>query len=240
MSRCVQWASDNLFESQFTFFVSLNIVDDITPAVLRSIWAKVTRCLRKNGVICLWVCEVSRRSNRYNFHLLLRSQTPAIKKLLKEKLASLGIRNNIKSDPFDHKRRRFTVRYMTKAKTPKYRSGGLISSDRWRSKRVLFIQEHKIRKYGYVGEFFPNGWSKEKIWSAIIENERRIKNGLLAPGAETYIDELHGFIDGYYSHSRVRRCVGYFGVPAGWLPAKLGKWDLRGREGLRTMTQNCG
>jgi hypothetical protein len=218
LSRCVEWAGTHLFKTEFTYFVSLNITEDITPDELKALWPKVTRYLKDKGVVALWVCEVSRRSNRFNFHLLLRSNTPKIKTILKAKFGNLKIKTNIKPERYDPGRRRFSVRYMTKAKTPKYRDGELVTADRWKAKRVLMIPEDKIRKYGYIGEFFPKGWNKERIWDEIKKHERKITEGLQQPGAEEYAEYLHGLIGGYFSLKRVRRSVGYFGVPKDWVP----------------------
>jgi hypothetical protein len=214
----VDWARTHLFQTEFTYFVSVNITEDITSAELKSLWPKVTEHLAYKGVIALWVCEVSRRSNRFNFHLLLRSETPDIKAILKAKFKKLGIKTNIKPERYDPGRRRFSVRYMTKAKTPKYRDGELITADRWKAKRVLMNPEDKIRKYGYIGEFFPKGMNKERIWEEIKKHERKISEGLQQPGAEEYAEFIHDLIGGYYSLKRVRRSVGYFGVPRDWVP----------------------
>jgi hypothetical protein len=214
----VDWARTHLFQTDFTYFVSVNITEDITPDELKSLWPKVTRYLTDKGVVALWVCEVSKRSNRFNFHLLLRSNTPDIKAILKAKFKKLGIQTNIKPERYDPGRRRFSVRYMTKAKTPKYRDGELITADRWKAKRVLMNPEDKIRKYGYIGEFFPKGMNKERIWEEIKKHERKISEGLQQPGAEEYAEFIHDLIGGYYSLKRVRRSVGYFGVPRDWVP----------------------
>lgn len=218
LSRCVDWARTHLFQTEFTYFVSVNITEDMTPDELKTLWPKVTRYLTDKGVVALWVCEVSKRSNRFNFHLLLRSETPNIKVILKAKFKKLGIKTNIKPERYDPGRRRFSVRYMTKAKTPKYRDGELITADRWKAKRVLLNPEDKIRKYGYVGDFFPKGWNKERIWDEIKKHERKITEGLQQPGAEEYAEFLHDLTGGYFTLKRVRRSVGYFGVPRDWVP----------------------
>jgi hypothetical protein len=75
-----------------------------------------------------------------------------------------------------------------------------------------------MRKYGTMGRFWPQGMNKESIWNEIKAHERKINDGLQQPGAEEYAQELHELIGGYFSLKEVRRSVGYFGVPAGWLP----------------------
>jgi hypothetical protein len=107
---------------------------------------------------------------------------------------------------------------MTKAKTAKYKNGVLVSNDRWARKRVLLRQELKMRKYGTIGVFWPHGMNKDDIWDEIKAHEQKISEGLLQPGAEEYARELHELIQGYFSLNCVRRSVGFFGVPDGWVP----------------------
>jgi hypothetical protein len=215
LSRCVQWARRRYFTSEFTFFGSINFTEDMTAAEMKALWSKVCRYLSNKGVVALYTCEVSRRSNHFNYHMLLRSQTPNLTELLK--FATGNVKTNIKVEPYDPGRGRLAVRYMTKAKTPKYKNGEIVSRDRWARKRVLLRQELKMRRYGTVGQFWPLGMNKEGIWKEIIAHEQKISDGLQQPGAEEYALELHELIGGYFTLNRVRRSVGFFGVPAGWV-----------------------
>ncbi|MEO2090169.1 MAG: hypothetical protein ABGY75_11810 [Gemmataceae bacterium] len=216
LSRCVQWARRRYFTSEFTFFASINFTEDLTAAEMKAAWSKACRYLTGKGVVALYTCEVSRRSNRFNYHMLLRSQTPNVSELLK--FATKTVKTNIKVEPYDPGRGRLAVRYMTKAKTAKYKNGEIVSRDRWARKRVLLRQELKVRKYGTVGQFWPMGMNKESIWKEIVAHERKISDGLQQPGAEQYALELHELIGGYFPLNRVRRSMGFFGVPAGWVP----------------------
>ncbi len=215
LSRCVAWARHRYFKDEFTFFASINIMQDLTAAEMKVLWSKVCRYLKGKNVVALYICEVSRRSNRFNYHMLLRSQTPNLSELVK--FAVDDVKTNIKVEKYDPAEGRFTVRYMTKARTAKYKNGEIVSHDRWNRKRVLLRQELKMRKYGTIGLFWPTGMNKEDIWKEIKEQERKISEGLQQPGAEEYALELHELIQGYFSLKRVRRSVGYFGVPAGWI-----------------------
>lgn len=216
LSRCVQWARGRYFTSEFTLFASINFTEDMTAAEMKAVWSKACRYLSNKGVVALYTCEVSRRSNHFNFHMLLRSQTANLTTLLK--FATKTAKTNIKVEPYDLGRGRLAVRYMTKAKTAKYKNGEIVSRDRWARKRVLLRQELKVRKYGTIGSFWPLGMNKETIWKEIVAHERKINDGLQQPGAEEYALELHELIGGYYPLNRVRRSVGLFGVPAGWVP----------------------
>jgi hypothetical protein len=216
LSRCVQWARRRYFTSEFTFFGSINFTEDMTATEMKALWSKVCRYLSNKGVVALYTCEVSRRSNHFNYHILLRSQTTNLTELLK--FATDKVKTNIKVEPYDPGRGRLAVRYMTKAKTPKYKNGEIVSRDRWARKRVLLRQELKVRKYGTIGRFWPVGMNKEGIWKEIVAHERKISDGLQQPGAEEYALELHELIGGYFPLNRVRRSVGLFGVPAGWVP----------------------
>jgi len=216
LARCVQWARCRYFTSQFTFFASINIMQDLTAAEMKALWSKVCRYLKGKNVVALYVCEVSRRSNRFNYHMLLRSHTPNMSELVK--FAAGKVKTNIKVETYDPGEGRFTVRYMTKAKTPKYKNGEIVSHDRWARKRVLLIRELKMRKYGFIGQFWPVGMNKDAVWKEIVAHEKKISDGLQQPGAEQYALELHELIGGYFTLNRVRRSVGFFGVPAGWVP----------------------
>ena len=216
LSRCVQWARRRYFTTEFTFFASINFTADLTAAEMKVLWSKVCRSLSSKGVVALYVCEVSRRSNHFNFQLLVRSQTPGLAELVKT--AAKSVNTNIKVEPYDPGRGRYAVRYMVKAKTPKYKNGEIVSRDRWARKRVLFRQELKLRKYGTIGRFWPQGMNKESIWKEIVAHERKINDGLQQPGAEEYAREMYELTQGFFSLNRVRRSVGYFGVPSCWVP----------------------
>ncbi len=216
LARCVQWARRRYFTTEFTTFASINFTQDLTAAEMKALWSKVSRSLSGKNVIALYVCEVSRRSNHFNYHLIFRSQTPNLMKLLKT--ATDGVKTNIKVEPYNPGEGRFTVRYMTKAKTAKYKNGEIVSHDRWARKRILLRQELKMRKYGTIGPFWPQGVNKDAIWKEIVAHEKKINDGLQQPGAEEYAQELYELIGGYFSLKKVRRSVGYFGVPAGWVP----------------------
>lgn len=216
LSRCVQWARRRYFPSEFTYFASINFTEDMTAADMKAAWSSACRYLKDKGVVALFVCEASRRSNHFNFHLLLRSHTLNLTALLK--FATKTEKTNIRVEKYNPGEGRFTVRYMTKAKTAKYKNGELVSRDRWAKKRVLFRKELKVRKYGTIGSFWPKAVNKEAIWKEIIAHEKKIAEGLQQPGAEEYAVELHDLIGGFFTLNRVRRSVGYFGVPAGWVP----------------------
>jgi hypothetical protein len=216
LSRCVQWAKRRYFTSEFTYFASINFTEDMTAAEMKAVWSKACRYLTGKNVVALYTCEVSRRSNHFNFHMLLRSRTPNLSELLK--FATKTVKTNIKVEPYDPGRGRLAVRYMTKARTPKYKNGEIVSRDRWARKRVLLRQELKMRKYGFIGQFWPVGMNKDIIWKEIIAHEKKISDGLQQPGAEEYAREMYELTQGFFSLSRVRRSVGYFGVPSGWVP----------------------
>src|SRR5262249_9116332 len=148
--------------------------------------------------------EVSRRSNRWNFHLLLRSHSPDIYRLLK--IAFDTIPTNIKPDPYDPRKGKFAVRYMSKARTSKYRDGTVSTKDRWRRKRVLLHVKDKVRRYGTIGDFW-NGHSKESMWDEIKACEAKIAVGLAAPGVDEYAEFLHDLTQGFFTLQRVRRSV---------------------------------
>ena len=214
LSRCVMWARKHYFENEFTYFASINITEDVTAKRMQDLWKNISRRLSRKKVIALWVIEVSRRSNHFNYHMLFRSRTSDLKSLLK--FAFKELRTNIKVDRFDPQKGRFAVHYMTKAKIPLYIDGELRNEDRWGKKRVLFRKELKIRKFGTVGKFWPK--KKELLWKEVQEVEKRIRDNLHNANADDYIDHLYDYIQGYFPIKKIRRCVGYHGVPTDWLP----------------------
>jgi hypothetical protein len=216
LSRCVDWAKHRYFPGPFTWFVSVNVMTDMTASEMKPLWKRVCRSLQSRHVIALFTTEVSRRSNRWNFHLLLRSASPEIYGLLKAAFDSIP--TNIKPDPYDPRKGRLAVRYMTKARTAKYRDGTLITKDRWQRKRVLLHPKDKVRRYGTIGDFW-NGHSKESIWNEIKACEQKIAVGLTAPGVDEYAAYLHDLTQGFFTLERVRRSVGFFGVPKNWMGA---------------------
>lgn len=222
-TRCVEWAACHYFKTPFTYFVSLNFLDDLDPPELNKLLVKVCRYLKDKKVVALCVVEASKLrttkkkgricGDRFNVHLLLRSVTYNIKDLIKT--ATKGFRTNIKADKFNSKKGRNAAAYMFKAKRAKWRDGKLVTADRWAKKRTLFKKEHKIRKYRTIGSFWPAGMNKEKIWGEIMAVEAKIAQGMGQPGVDEYTDTLQALTGGWFTRKRVLREVAYWGVPAG-------------------------
>ncbi|MBX9677431.1 MAG: hypothetical protein K2X38_01620 [Gemmataceae bacterium] len=225
-ARCVEWAKNRYFKTPFTYFVSVNFTQDITPADMKVLWAKVCRALKANGVVAVWTVEASKlrlkgkkSGDRFNYHLILRSETPNVKALLKA--ATKGVKTNIKPERWNPKKGRHAAAYLVKAKRAKFKDGEKISSDRWASKRVLFKPEHKMRKYGTIGDFWPVGKNKEAIWAEIKDLEKKTAEGMNEPGVEEYADFLQDLTGGFFTYKRVRREVAYWGVPQDWHPEEV-------------------
>jgi hypothetical protein len=227
LARCIDYARKHYFPKEFTFFVSLNILNDLSDEQMKSKWKAICRRLERKRIIAIYITEVSRETNRFNFHLILRNKeelgVQGLKALIKGAACELVTNVNVKA--YDGKQNYYTLRYITKAKTPKYVEGHLVSNDRWESKRALFNSATKLRKYGVIGKFWPPKINKKIIWSQIIANEKRIKEGLSHPLADAYAQEIFELIGGYYSLQKVKRSVGYYGVPDGWIP-----WEIECQE----------
>ena len=223
LARCIDYARKNYFHEEFTFFVSLSILNDLSGEQMKDRWKAICRRLKRRGVIAVYITEVGKETNRFNFHLILRNKgelgVQGLKTLIKDAACDLTTNINVKA--YDGKQNYYALRYITKAKTPKYVEGHLVSNDRWKSKRALFNSTTKLRKYGVIGKFWPQKINKKIIWSQIIANEKRIKEGLSHPLADAYAHEIFELIGGYYSLQKVKRSVGYYGVPDGWIP-----WEI--------------
>lgn len=227
-ARCVEWAKNRYFKTPFTYFVSVNFTEDIKPVDMKRLWAKVCRSLKAKGVVAVWTVEASKlrfttvkgkvkkSGDRFNYHLILRSDTPNVKALLKA--ATKGVKTNIKPERWNARKGRHAAAYIVKAKRAKFKDGEKISSDRWAAKRVLFKPAHKMRKYGTIGDFWPVGKNKEAIWAEIKDLEKKTAEGMNEPNVKEYSDFLYDLTGGFFTFRRVRREVAYWGVPKDWVP----------------------
>ena len=214
LSKCVERARKRYFKTEFTHFGSVNFTQDMNSGEMRTLWQKVCRKLTEAKAVALWVVEVSRDTNHFNYHLLFRSHTPNASDIIKKACKDVSI--NIKFERYDPKRGRFTVRYMAKAKTPQVRDGEVVCRDKYASKRVLLRQDLKMHKYGTIGRFWPEGKNKEALWTEIKDREKRIAAGLKCPAVEQCAFDLWQMVQTDYTLDQVRRSIGYHGIPDGW------------------------
>lgn len=202
-AQCIDWCRHHYFRSEFTHFVTINVAQDIDPKDMKTLWSKTCALLCRHRVVAIWVVEVSRRSNHFNYHLLVRTASGNIYDLIKKAFGP--VKSIVQVQDWDTGKGKLAARYVFKAKT---RQG--TNPDRWKRKRVLFRKELKIRRYGTIGQFWPEGKNKEDLWAEIISKERKIKDGLSQCGAEEHADDLYAYFDGTVERKKLARLVGYF------------------------------
>jgi hypothetical protein len=186
--------------------LSLNLERELLPSEVSELWVKITKKLRKNRFVGLWVREPSPVTNHVNYHILSKSDDA--ESSLRKSIPA-GVPHHLHVKPFDGRMAWYGVRYIVKAKTPKYFNGLLVSRDRWMTKRSFFIEKVGIAKYGTVGNFWEDGKSKVSLWEDIKATEKRISDGMTLPGAEELVDYLNELTQGHQGRARIRRAVGY-------------------------------
>jgi hypothetical protein len=190
----------------YTSIISLNIELELLPKEVSDLWGKITKNLRRHRFIGLWVREPSVVTNHVNYHILSKSDDA---EATLRKCIPADVSHHLHAKPFDRRMAWYGVRYIVKARTPKYFNGRLVSRDRWMAKRSFFIEKVGIDKYGTVGDFWEDGKSKISLWEEIKATEKRISDGMTLPGAEELVDYLNELTQGHQGRARIRRAVGF-------------------------------
>lgn len=125
LSRCMWRNREKMLKSgrDYTFFISLNIELALPPKDVSELSAKITRKLRTQGFIGLWVREVS-PTDHCNYHIISKSDGDVEAQI--RKAIPAGIPYHLHIQKFDRRKAYYGLRYVTKAKTPLYRDGKLI------------------------------------------------------------------------------------------------------------------
>ena len=179
--------------------------------------------------------------DRFNYHLILRSDTPDVKALIKA--ATKGVKTNIEADVYDPRKGRHAAAYAVRAKRAKYDAlGNEITADRWEHERVLFRPQHETTKYGRIGQFWPK--NKASIWAEIKAVEKTINDGLSAPGVEEYAEYLRDLTgasspsSGYAGKWRIGACQ-RVGNPPLKMWSELTPSGFQLSCGARVYGENC-
>jgi len=208
LARCVLLNRSYMLAGgrDYTSMIALNIELELLPAEVSELWGKITKNLRRHNFVGLWVREPSPVTNHVNYHILSKSDDADA--CLRKSIPA-GVPHHLHVKPFDRRLAWYGVRYVVKAKTPKYFNGLLVSRDRWMAKRSFFIEKAGIAKYGTVGDFWEKGKTKVSLWGEIKATEKRISNGMTLPGAEEQVDYLNELTQGYLGRARICRAVGF-------------------------------
>lgn len=149
---------------------------------IKTTWAKVCRNLRRLGIVCLWVREIT-RTNKIHYHLLVRSQHS--RSQLQDILDSTvpeSVPHHVYITKLNHKSQFWYPRYITKAKVQTE-----LSRDKYASKRILFKPKLGITKYGVIGKFWIVGENKQTLWKRIVEREKTIAQNRQDVGLQSLV-----------------------------------------------------
>lgn len=204
LSRCIL-ENRKLMGRDYPWDVSINIEVELLPSEIKTLWSKVCRKMRQQGIEALWVREPS-KSNHCNYHLIVKNEMP------KTKLAAIIETAMPSRDEFpwhkhiDRIRSQFHYpRYITKARTKGVVNGKVVW-DKYRDKRLLFKPKLGLQKAGTIGKFWE--MPKEAIWQAVKDKEQRIADGLDMPNIRRYAKHVHDLLGGTVPIKKIQRSYG--------------------------------
>lgn len=194
----------------YTWHVTINFEQRLSPDEIKAQWDKVCLSLRRSGIIALWVREPT-RSDKVHYHLILRNRIDrkALEKVIKaampQKLPGqkrAGWHKSIRPVKDDWQ----LANYVVKAKIGGYVKKRWVD-DYYANKRLLFVTGLPFNKVGEVGGFWVK--PKSKMWDSIKAVEERIDAGLKEPNIVRLVYHAHDLIDGYFPLGDIERSFGY-------------------------------
>ena len=238
LSQCIV-KNSRLMKRNYTWAVSINIEQELSPHDIKEVWKKVCRKLKAKGIAALWVREPSKQ-NRCNYHLLVKSQITnfALETAIEESMPS-------RSDLPWHKQVKpvksqwYWPRYICKAKTKGYINGRRVG-DKYGNKRLLFKPHLGLRKCGTIGDFWEK--SKKQIWQDIIDKEKRIAEGLEKPNIRKLVNHVYEWLGGYVPIKRIERSYGYWADSPNirdWANRLFGDEEEPSKDEGQLLADNC-
>ena len=206
LSQCIV-KNGHLMKRNYTWAVSINIEQELSPHDIKEVWKKVCRKLKAKGIAALWVREPS-KNNHCNYHLLVKSQITnfALTTAIEE---SMPTRSELpwhkQVEPV--KSQWYWPRYICKAKTKGYINGRRVG-DKYGKKRLLFKPHLGLRKCGTIGDFWEK--PKKEIWQAVIDKEKRIAEGLEKPNIRKLVNHVYEWLGQYVPKKQIERSYGYW------------------------------
>jgi len=152
------------------WYVVISLGQEMTVAEIKTTWSKITRGLRRRGLVAHWIAEPTGTAGKIHYNLLVASlhSLPELRKIVTDSIGDILARVSI--DPVTKPDMLFHYCY----KIP-YRG-----KDQWKSKRRLFCPfVHK--KCGTIGDF----WHPETtLWEnqcrdfekLVFKNSNMVKN----------------------------------------------------------------
>jgi hypothetical protein len=155
--------------------------------LVKQVWGRVTRSLRRSGIVALYIAEPS-KANHIGYHLVIASN-PSEATLRK------AFRQAIPPDAtYTIQRIRSTVNlayYVAKA------------GHRHERKRLLFAPHITLNKHGTIGAFW--GKPKKALWQEIIARERKVSALRHDPTIRMVTDYLYALVGGATKWQRILR-----------------------------------
>ena len=167
LSQCIV-KNNRLMKRNYTWAVSNNIEQELSPHDIKEVWKKVCRKLKAKGVVALWVREPSRH-NRCNYHLLVKSQITnfALAKAIEE---SMPTRSELpwhkQVEPV--KSQWYWPRYICKAKT---RATSTVAGWATNTERNVCCSS-RISDYESVGRLVISGRNPRKKSGRLSSTKR--------------------------------------------------------------------
>lgn len=205
LSRCI-WENRKLMGRGYTWEVSINIEKEMPFSEIGKQWSAVCLSLKRRGIVALWVREPSRQ-NHCNYHLIIKNEIS--RRDLEDAIeGAVPPRSEL---PYHKHIGRIAsqwhyIRYMTKAKTGGYVNGRFVS-DKYRKKRLLFIQGPRLWKSFHIGDFWEK--PRDDIWDEIKDREKKIAEGLERPLIRQLCEHVYEMCGGAVSRKRIERSFGY-------------------------------
>lgn len=196
-----------LARTSYTYHVTINFESVLTPARVVSHWTKICRALRSKGISAIWIREPN-ETNKVHHHLIVRNQISefALKQIVNNTMPSRA------DFPWHMKVQAINdiwqlAYYVTKAKVAGYVNRRRIV-DYYRDKRLLFLPNLGLKKYGTIGAFWVK--PKKAIWEDIRRVEKRIADGLETPGIRDLVKHIHQLFGETVPQRKIERAIGYW------------------------------
>jgi len=215
INEAKQWAmcinrNRKLMKRPYTWVVHLNLNEEVSPEYVAPMWNKVTRKLKRKGVVCLWVREVN-RLNKIHYHIIVKNRISSddLKSAIED---SMPPRSEVvwRKRVEEIKSQWHLAYYVVKAKIRGTTKAGKVVKDLYRRKRLLFKPHLGFRKAGTIGKFWEQGKSKTKMWADIKAIEAKIAEGLENPDVVKLVDHVADMLGDGVPRSRIERSFGYW------------------------------
>lgn len=213
-----------LMKAPYVWFLTIYVDFHQSPNEISSWWNKAKRNLTRKGLDAIWIREPT-RSNKAHYHLLVKNRISKMDmaRIIEESLPSRELGRWHKGirliDPEDEWH---LLNYFSKAKIEGKNKAGKYFADLYGHKRLLFVKNLRIRKLGTIGNFWVK--SKTVLWKEVIEQEKRIAEGLEKPNVKRLCRYVHEYLGGFVPLEKIERSYAYWSDSDGvqhWIQSLL-------------------